>query len=289
MREQGAAGSGQEVLVLKLKTCLVAALLLTTSASLAAAAPGLLRKSATMRAGPGAGFPVVERIPAGTRVTIHGCIQGGAWCDVSVGNERGWVAAKTLAYLYREQYVYLPEYVEYVPVAPFVLTTYWSSFYFGRPWYHRHAFWNRYWRHQPPAMAQNPPGMNPGGAGRGPGGMGQPVVGANGAGGQPTPPPRMATGSPAPQPTGPAGPRMPVGNARSAMPVSIVQPTMGRISGPPQSARAQMGGMRAMGGGALAGAAPSHFGSSATSAPRMGASVGRGGGRSGPGGGFRRH
>ncbi|WP_315779283.1 MULTISPECIES: SH3 domain-containing protein [unclassified Bradyrhizobium] len=278
--------------MLKLTTCLVAALMLTTSVSLAAAAPGLLRKSATMRAGPGAGFPVVERIPAGTRVTIHGCIQGGAWCDVSVDGERGWVAAKALSYLYREQYVSLPEYVEYVPVAPFVLTTYWSSFYFGRPWFHRHAFWNRYWRHHPPAMAHNPPqpGTNIGGAGRGPAGMGHPVAGTpTGTGGQPMPTPRMATGSPAPHPTGPSGPRMPGGNAQSAMPVGIVQPSMGRISGPPQSARAQMGGMRAIsGGGALAGAAP-HFGNSGISGPRMGASVGRGGGRSGPGGGFRRH
>ncbi|GLH75176.1 hypothetical protein SSBR45G_00840 [Bradyrhizobium sp. SSBR45G] len=257
--------------MVKLRTCLVAALLIVAPASLAMAAPGLVRSSATLRAGPGTGFPLVERIPAGARVTIHGCIQGGAWCDVSFAGERGWVAAKALAYLYREQYVYLPEYVEYVPVAPFVLTTYWSSFYFGRPWFYRHAFWNRYWRQHPPVMAQNPPppGMTP--RGPGPGGAAQP--GAMGAvAGQPTPS-RVATGSAAPT-VGRAGPGMSAGTAaQAARPV-------GAISAPAQSARAQMGGMGHMGG----------MGAMMASAPRVSAGAPRGGGgRSGAGGGFRRH
>ncbi|MGC2778274.1 MAG: SH3 domain-containing protein, partial [Bradyrhizobium sp.] len=120
--------------MVKFRTCLVAALLIAAPASLAVAAPGLVRAAATLRAGPGSGFPVVDRIPAGARVTIHGCIEGGAWCDVSFERERGWVAAKVLAYLSGQRYVYLTEYVEEVPIVPFTLTTYWSSFYIGRPW-----------------------------------------------------------------------------------------------------------------------------------------------------------
>src|SRR4051794_6729366 len=215
------------------------------------AAPGLVRASATMRAGPGSGFPVVERIPAGARVDIHGCIQGGAWCDVSFEGERGWVSARTLAYLYRQQYVELPEYVEYVPIVPFTLSTYWSSFYIGRPWYYRHAFWNRYWRLHPPMMAQNPsqPGMNPGGPGRGPGGRIQPGAGAGAVAGTVQPPgllPRITTGaSPVPG-AGPGAPGRVAGAPAQTGTISGTVQTPGGRTGPPQSARAQMGGMRAM-------------------------------------------
>ncbi|CCD92416.1 conserved exported hypothetical protein [Bradyrhizobium sp. ORS 375] len=253
--------------MVKLRTCLVAALLVAASTSLATASPGLVRSSASMRAGPGPGFPLVNRIPAGTRVTIHGCIEGGAWCDVSFAGERGWVAAKALAYLYREQYVYLPEYVEYVPVAPFVLTTYWSSFYFGRPWFHRHAYWNRYWRQHPPMMAHNPP--QPGMTMRGPGphGVGQPVAAAA---------PAAAGTQPAASAMGRVGPGTAATPAQAARPATAMPSPIGRMNVPAQGARAQMGGMGAM----------------MASAPRvsMGAPRGGGGGgRSGPGGGFRRH
>ncbi|MGJ5179124.1 SH3 domain-containing protein [Bradyrhizobium oligotrophicum] len=274
--------------MVKLGTYLVAAVLIAAPASLAAAAPGLVRTSATMRAGPGPGFPVVDRIPAGVRITIYGCIQGGAWCDVSFKSERGWVAAQALAYLYREQYVDLPEYVEYVPVAPFVLTTYWSSFYFGRPWYHRHAFWNRYWHRHPPVMAQNPPqpGMSPRGAGP----VAQPAAGMGAAAAAGIRPPRVATGTPA-LVAAPAGPGIAArAPAQTATPVNAVQPSIGRLGGPSQSARAQIGGTRAMIGSGPQVGATSHFGGgSVMSAPRIGASGARGGGRSGSGGGFHRH
>ncbi|WP_315755670.1 MULTISPECIES: SH3 domain-containing protein [unclassified Bradyrhizobium] len=277
--------------MVKLRTCLVAALLIATPASLAVAAPGLVRTAAAMRAGPGPGFPIVERIPAGARITIHGCIQGGAWCDVSFGGERGWVAARTLAYLYREQYVYLPEYVEYVPTVGFTLTTYWSSFYFGRPWYHRHAFWNRYWHRHPPVMAQNPPppGMTPGMPGRGPGGTIQPGAAA-GTGQQSGPPSGMQGRVPPATATGPAAPPVVAGAPARAGTPPMMQPLMSRSSGAPQGARAQMGGMRMVGTSPQIGLA--HIGGGpAMGAARVGVSGprGGGGGRSGPGGGFRRH
>src|SRR5206468_7399148 len=100
------------------------------------------------KAGPGAGFPTVDRIPGGDRVNIHGCLRGIAWCDVSWSDDRGWVSSQYLEYLYRNRYVYLPDYVDEidVPVVPFVLTSYWSSYYAGRPWYQRRAYWSGYWQ-----------------------------------------------------------------------------------------------------------------------------------------------
>ncbi|MFB6460160.1 SH3 domain-containing protein [Bradyrhizobium tunisiense] len=130
---------------MKFKSVLIAALLLAPTAALAA--PGIVTVSTGLRAGPGTGFPLVDRIPGGARVNIHGCLRGNAWCDVSFSDDRGWVSSQYLEYLYRNHYVYLPDYVDVidVPVVPFVLTSYWSSHYGGRPWYRRHAYWNNYW------------------------------------------------------------------------------------------------------------------------------------------------
>ncbi len=125
---------------------IAAAVLLMPTAALAA--PGIVTTTVSLRAGPGEGFPAVDRIPGGDRVNIHGCLRGTAWCDVSWSDDRGWVSSQYLEYLYRNRYVYLPDYVDEidVPVVPFVLTSYWSSYYAGRPWYHRRAYWSGYWQ-----------------------------------------------------------------------------------------------------------------------------------------------
>src|SRR5205809_3859559 len=125
---------------------IAAAVLLMPTAALAA--PGIVTTTVSLKAGPGAGFPTVDRIPGGDRVNIHGCLRGIAWCDVSWSDDRGWVSSQYLEYLYRNRYVYLPDYVDQidVPVVPFVLTSYWSSYYAGRPWYQRRAYWSGYWQ-----------------------------------------------------------------------------------------------------------------------------------------------
>ena len=130
---------------MKLKAILVAAALLAPTAALAA--PGIVTVSAGLRAGPGRDFPLVDRIPGGARVNVHGCLRGYAWCDVSWSDDRGWISSQYLEYLYRDNYVYLPDYVDEidVPVVPFVLSSYWSSYYAGRPWYQRRAYWTNYW------------------------------------------------------------------------------------------------------------------------------------------------
>ena len=125
---------------------IAAAVLLMPAAVLAA--PGIVTTTVSLRAGPGEGFPTVDRIPGGERVNIHGCLRGTAWCDVSWSDDRGWVSSQYLEYLYRNHYVYLPDYVDQidVPVVPFALTSYWSSHYAGRPWYQRRAYWSGHWQ-----------------------------------------------------------------------------------------------------------------------------------------------
>src|SRR5438552_16326192 len=130
---------------MKLKGLFVAAaVLLMPTAALAA--PGIVTTNVSLRAGPGEGFPTVDRIPGGARVNIHGCLRVNAWCDVSWSDDRGWVSSQYLEYLYRNRYVYLPDYVDEidVPVVSFALTSYWSSYYPRRPWYQRRAYWASY-------------------------------------------------------------------------------------------------------------------------------------------------
>ena len=289
---------------MKLKGVLVAAMLLAPTAALAA--PGVVTTSVSMRAGPGPGFPVVGRVPGGSRVNVHGCIRGDAWCDVSWSADRGWVSSQYLKYFYRNRYVYLPDNVDVVdvPVVPFVLDSYWASYYAGRPWYHRHAYWNGYWRSHARFATQIPADrsarfgrtesrtaisegregrMHPGAA---PGairqqrfvhGHGAPVVQGsvapvNGAG-------RTWSRAHAPVAGTHAAARFTAPAARPAMSPRFAQPNnvghanFGRVGGPPMNARAQMGGPHAapamphMGGGAPHAAPAPHSGGGPAGAP----------------------
>ncbi len=143
---------------MKRSAILIAAAMWLLPAVAASAAPGMVTTTASLRAGPGDGFPVVDRIPGGSHVNIHGCLRGDAWCDISWSDARGWVASDELQWLYRNHYVYLSDYYDEidVPVVPFVLGTYWSTYYAGRPFLHRRAHFDRYWRSHARAATRTP-------------------------------------------------------------------------------------------------------------------------------------
>jgi uncharacterized protein YraI len=112
------------------------------------ARPGFARTDLDVRAGPSFRFPVVDTIPGGARLNIHGCLRGYTWCDVSWRGERGWTRARELAFLYRGRRVLLPYYAEYAdfPIIGFDIDTYWPRHYrhhrfYGRlrNWEDRHA------------------------------------------------------------------------------------------------------------------------------------------------------
>jgi uncharacterized protein YraI len=149
----GRSKAKEECIMKRTGILIAAAMLLLPSAALAA--PGMVTTNVSLRAGPGEGFPVVDRIPGGSHVDIHGCLKGDAWCDVSWSDDRGWVSSDELQWLYRNRYVYLSDYYDDidVPVVPFVIGSYWSTYYAGRPFFHRRAYFDRYWRsHESIAM-----------------------------------------------------------------------------------------------------------------------------------------
>jgi uncharacterized protein YraI len=54
---------------------------------------------ANLRSGPGLAWPVIGRVPASGEVHILTCGQGNTrgWCQVRYGDQKGWLAASTLA------------------------------------------------------------------------------------------------------------------------------------------------------------------------------------------------
>jgi uncharacterized protein YraI len=112
---------------------IAAAFLLPASAAEAAA--GRTTGDVNMRAGPSTEYPRILVLARGTPVTIHGCLQGRSWCDVSAYRERGWVSSRYLDVFYDQRRVYVPH--RPAKAAPTITFSfgYWDRHYSHRPWY----------------------------------------------------------------------------------------------------------------------------------------------------------
>jgi len=118
-----------------------------------------------MRAGPSRDYPVVDQIQPGEAVEINGCLDDWTWCDVSIGDDRGWVYARSLESPYRNRRVVIygngPLFG--FPIVGFSVGPYWDTYYRGRPWYSRRS----YWAGRPPsANWAGPSGVRPYSGGR---------------------------------------------------------------------------------------------------------------------------
>jgi uncharacterized protein YraI len=100
-------------------------------------------KTVNLRAGPSRDYPVVEQLPAGEPVEVNGCLDDWTWCDVSVGNDRGWVTSRNLdsSYQNRRVVIYGNGPMFGFPIVGFSVGNYWDTYYRGRPWYSRRSYW----------------------------------------------------------------------------------------------------------------------------------------------------
>lgn len=136
------------------------------------AANGYVVETVNLRAGPDIGYPRIMQLHAGTAVSIQGCIDGFAWCDVIAVGERGWVDGYFLQYDYDNRRVFLADYGPSIgiPIVTFVFGNYWDNYYRTRPWYRDRDRWGRYgFGHRPPPrppayrppLRPKPPGYRP--------------------------------------------------------------------------------------------------------------------------------
>ena len=115
----------------------------TFAAPAFAAANGATSQGAQMHAGPGQDFPDVMRLAPNLKVTIYGCVQARAWCDVEWRGNRGWVSAAALDYRMDGSLLPVSGYGPRVgiPQLNFNLPKYWETHYRQRPWYPARKQW----------------------------------------------------------------------------------------------------------------------------------------------------
>lgn len=121
---------------------------------LASATEGYVVADVSLQAGPDTEYPSITELAAGTPVEIQGCIDGYTWCDVIVGNDRGWVAGSFVEEEYNNQPVVIEDYGPRIgiPIVAFSLGVYWTNHYHNRPWYGERTQWEgrHISSHQPP-------------------------------------------------------------------------------------------------------------------------------------------
>jgi uncharacterized protein YraI len=147
-----------------MKIALGFAVALALGAPLAAyAAEAYVVADISLQAGPDTDYPPIDNLSAGTEVDVNGCIEGYSWCDVSVGEDRGWVPGSFLEEEYESQPVYLVDYGPRIgiPVVSFNIGVYWDTHYRSRPFYGQRTEWvnRRVAMRAPPrpAIAHAPP------------------------------------------------------------------------------------------------------------------------------------
>jgi len=116
-------------------SALAAALVLP---SVAAAVPGFTTDNVNVRTGPGTQYQAITTAPAGSGVDILGCMPGRTWCDIVLGNLRGWVSGRYVQEggAVVQRYV-VPRYVAPSPVVRFS---------FGNTWYDDDWRWRSQYR-----------------------------------------------------------------------------------------------------------------------------------------------
>ncbi len=102
-------------------------------------------RSVNVRGGPDTTYPPVAVLWPGAPVQVMGCLDDWSWCDIVFGDDRGWVYAPYLNYVYQGRrvpfYTYAPSFG--VPIVTYSLRSYWDRYYRGRPFYDRRDYWER--------------------------------------------------------------------------------------------------------------------------------------------------
>ena len=118
------------------RPALALALAVLFAPSVALAAEGFARSSASLRAGPGNDYPRVARVSAGESLEIYGCLRRASWCDVAADGDRGWFPGNRIDFLRSGRRARLSSDAGMfgLSVLTFGIGDYWGAHYGGRSW-----------------------------------------------------------------------------------------------------------------------------------------------------------
>src|SRR5579859_6548565 len=108
------------------------------------AADAYVTANVNLRSGPDSSYPSVARLRIGTPVSIEGCVDGWAWCDVSVADDHGWVSGTFLQQEYEGERLGIRSSGARIgiPVISFEFGAYWDDHYRNRSWYAKRERWS---------------------------------------------------------------------------------------------------------------------------------------------------
>jgi uncharacterized protein YraI len=132
---------------MKISTMLASATLFASllMSNTAFAAVGYITSNVNLRAGPSGQYPIVNKLRAGKKLTVYGCLDDWDWCEVSSRNDRGWISGAFLQILNHHQRIRVVEAapVVVIPTIRFDAGNYWDEHYRDRPFYHDRERWVR--------------------------------------------------------------------------------------------------------------------------------------------------
>jgi uncharacterized protein YraI len=141
--------------------------------AMAQAAPAFVTTRLSLRAGPSTEYPAIALLEPGVQVDVLGCLEGYEWCDITIGQDRGWVAGAYLQSAYYQEREPLPQIGATIglPIIGFSFGNYWDSHYRNRSWYRERERWEHraFNRPPPPGWRPDRPGWRPDRSGFGPG------------------------------------------------------------------------------------------------------------------------
>ncbi|MDU6729813.1 MAG: SH3 domain-containing protein [Bradyrhizobium sp.] len=120
-----------------IRLCAVLLLIGISEQAAATGLEGYAGVNLNIRSGPNVRFPAVGVLGSGSSLTIHGCLSGYKWCDVSASGLRGWASGAHIQFIYETRRVYVPAYAPRVeiPTLTFHIETYWHEHYREQPLY----------------------------------------------------------------------------------------------------------------------------------------------------------
>jgi uncharacterized protein YraI len=129
-------------------------LALAATPAFAAAVSGFVTANVNERSGPSTSYPPITVIPAGSAITIYGCLSDDSWCDISWNQNRGWMSSNYLQVNYQSRRIPIRGYSG-IPFITFNFGNYWNSHYRSRPFFNQRSKWSNF-QWQKPGM-NNPP------------------------------------------------------------------------------------------------------------------------------------